>query len=196
MPFFNHRQFGFRLVPALVLRLEAAGQEWAFLGQLDHVGRGPGQGLNSLAGVVQSRQRLQQRPGVGVLGAAEQRDNFRAFHHVSRVDHAHLVGHGGKLDAAILACESVDRNLAKLLPVLQEHGYDWIITADHGNAEEMYYPGTEKICPSHTTNQVQTFVHSQMISSSDQLKKYVGLKDIAPLVLELMELDVPQEMQS
>ena len=127
-----------------------------------------------------------------------------------------VVGHGGRIDAAVEACEAVDRNLRKLLPVLQEEGYDWIITADHGNAEEMYYPGTEKICPSHTTNKVQTFVHSPMITSSDQLKEMIGLrqgsplrptdsegqagrqaglKDIAPLVLRMMGIPVPVEMR-
>lgn len=105
-----------------------------------------------------------------------------------------VVGHGGRLDAAIAACEAVDRNLRTLLPVLEEHGYDWIVTADHGNAEEMYYPGTDTICPSHTTNPVQTFVHASSFSSSEQLKGYRGLKDIAPLCLQIIGLPVPKEM--
>lgn len=105
-----------------------------------------------------------------------------------------LVGHGGDLNAAVKACETVDHMLSVLLPVLEENGYEWIITADHGNAEEMYYPGTEKICPSHTTNKVQTFVKSSKFTSSDQLKTYTGLKDVAPLVLQMMEIPVPPEM--
>lgn len=105
-----------------------------------------------------------------------------------------LVGHGGKIDAAIKACEAVDRNLARLLPVLNEEGYDWIVTSDHGNAEEMYYPGTDLICPSHTKNKVQTFVHSDQITSSADLHKMTGLKDIAPLCLRLMGVEIPNEM--
>lgn len=105
-----------------------------------------------------------------------------------------VVGHGGKIDAAVAACESVDRNLSRLLPVLQEEGYDWIITSDHGNAEEMYYPGTDLICPSHTTNKVQTFVHSDVIQQKD-LNDLTGLKDIAPLCLKIMGLPVPTEMK-
>jgi 2,3-bisphosphoglycerate-independent phosphoglycerate mutase len=105
-----------------------------------------------------------------------------------------LVGHGGKLEAVIKGCETVDRNLAKLLPALEAHGYEWIITADHGNAEEMYYPGTDTICPSHTTNKVQTFVHAKTIKSSDDLKWCTGLKDIAPLALKIIGLPIPQEM--
>ena len=107
-----------------------------------------------------------------------------------------LVGHGGKFDAVVTACETVDRHLAELLPVLEKHGYDWVITADHGNAEEMYYPGTDTICPSHTSNQVQTFVHSPVIASVQDLEGYTGLKDIAPLCLRIMGIPVPSEMQS
>ena len=106
-----------------------------------------------------------------------------------------LVGHGGKLEAAITACEAVDRNLARVLPVLDEEGYEWIVTSDHGNAEEMYYPGTATICPSHTTNKVQTFVHSSSITSSKDLKGCDGLKDIAPLILRMMGIPVPKEMR-
>jgi 2,3-bisphosphoglycerate-independent phosphoglycerate mutase len=106
-----------------------------------------------------------------------------------------LVGHGGKIDAVVRGCEAVDRNLAKLLPALQEHGYDWIVTADHGNAEEMYIPGTTTISPSHSANKVQTFVHSSKIKTSVDLATCTGLKDIAPLCLKIMDLPVPKEMQ-
>ncbi len=106
-----------------------------------------------------------------------------------------VVGHGGKIEPVIKGCEAVDRNLTRLLPILEEHGYDWIVTADHGNAEEMYYPGTEMINPSHTTNKIQTFVHSSLIKSSKDLKGMTGLKDIAPLCLKIVGLPVPEEMK-
>lgn len=106
-----------------------------------------------------------------------------------------LVGHGGKPEAAVLACESVDRNLAAVLPVLEKNGYEWIITADHGNAEQMYYPGTDTVCPSHTTNPVQTFVHAKEYPSSESLQKFVGLKDIAPMCLTILGIPVPKEMR-
>ncbi len=125
------------------------------------------------------------------------RDVTAQSHDVIIMNYANpdLVGHGGKLDAAITACESVDRNLSVLLPALEKNGYDWVITADHGNAEEMYYPGTKTICPSHTTNPVQTFVHSPAIKSSADLKGLTGLKDIAPLCLKIIGLPVPGEMK-
>jgi 2,3-bisphosphoglycerate-independent phosphoglycerate mutase len=106
-----------------------------------------------------------------------------------------LVGHGGKIDAVVTGCETVDKNLARLLPELEKHGYDYVITADHGNAEEMYYPGTTTICPSHTTNPVQTFVHSSAFKTSADLKKFKTLKDIAPICLTIMGIPVPAEMQ-
>ena len=105
-----------------------------------------------------------------------------------------VVGHGGRIDAAVTACEIVDQHLAKLLPELEKNGYDWILTSDHGNAEEMYYPGTTKICPSHTTNQVQTFAHSSAISQK-VLDGCTGLKDIAPLSLKILGLPVPPQMK-
>lgn len=107
-----------------------------------------------------------------------------------------LVGHGGKIEAVVKSCESVDRELARLLPELEANGYQVIITADHGNCEEMLVPGTQTISPSHSCNQVQTFVIApDVIKSSDDLKGLTGLKDIAPLSLKLMGLPVPPEMQ-
>ena len=106
-----------------------------------------------------------------------------------------LVGHGGDLDAAVVACETVDTNLAELLPALEEAGYEWIITSDHGNAEYMLYEDGKTICPSHTSNQVQTFVKSGKFTASKDLQQYTGLKDIAPMVLTMMGIEVPKEMQ-
>lgn len=106
-----------------------------------------------------------------------------------------LVGHGGKIDAVVQGCEAVDRNLSKLLPVLEAHGYEWIITSDHGNAEEMLVPGTDMISPSHTGNQIQTFVHAESVTSAADIAHCTGLKDIAPLCLKIIGLEVPQEMR-
>ncbi len=106
-----------------------------------------------------------------------------------------LVGHGGKIEAVVKACETVDHNLARLLPVLEKNGYSWIITADHGNCEEMYIPGTQTISPSHSANKIQTFVHAEGITSAKDLEGCTGLKDIAPLCLKIIGLPIPEEMQ-
>lgn len=105
-----------------------------------------------------------------------------------------LCGHGGQIPAVVKGCETVDRYLSILLPELEKLGYDWIITSDHGNAEEMYYPGTNTVCPSHTTNNVQTFVHAPNIQKED-LASCKELKDIAPLCLKILGLPVPAEMR-
>lgn len=105
-----------------------------------------------------------------------------------------LVGHGGRLKAAIIACETVDSAIAELLPTLEKNGYDYIITSDHGNAECMLLPDKKTINPSHTSNQVQTFVSSQRISQQD-LDRCTGLKDIAPLCLKILDVEMPSEMQ-
>lgn len=105
-----------------------------------------------------------------------------------------LVGHGGDLDAAMTACETVDENLSRLIPALEDAGYDWIVTADHGNAECMLQDDGKTPYPSHTINQVQTFVQSDAVSQED-LDTCTGLKDIAPLCLKILDLPVPKEMQ-
>ena len=105
-----------------------------------------------------------------------------------------LVGHGGKIDAAVTACETVDRELGRVLPALEAAGYDWIVTSDHGNAECMLMDDGTTISPSHTSNPVQTFVHAEGITAED-LKTCTGLKDIAPLCLRIMGLPVPADMR-
>ena len=105
-----------------------------------------------------------------------------------------LVGHGANVEAAVIACQTVDRNIGRLLPELEEHGYEWIVTADHGNIEAMLSPEGE-VLPSHTANPVQTFVHSDQIKSAEDLKDCKGLKDVAPLVLKMMGIPIPEEMQ-
>ncbi|NLG07062.1 2,3-bisphosphoglycerate-independent phosphoglycerate mutase [Candidatus Peribacteria bacterium] len=105
-----------------------------------------------------------------------------------------LVGHGASIPAAVKACETVDRNLERLLPVLEEHGYEWIVTSDHGHIEDMLLPDGS-VSPSHTTNPVQTFVHSSKFPTAASLKGKSGIKDLAPMVLTMMEIPVPKEMQ-
>ncbi|MDD5041412.1 MAG: 2,3-bisphosphoglycerate-independent phosphoglycerate mutase [Candidatus Peribacteraceae bacterium] len=105
-----------------------------------------------------------------------------------------LVGHGANIPAAVIACETVDRDIGRLLSMLEKHAYDWIVTSDHGHVEEMLLPDGS-VSPSHTTNPVQTFVHSKMIASSKDLKHFTGIKDIAPLCLTIMGLPIPKEMK-
>lgn len=104
-----------------------------------------------------------------------------------------LVGHSGNLKAAIQACEVIDECIGKIAAKTLEMGYDLIITADHGNAEYMTYEENGEPCPSHTKNPVICL----LVSKEHQkvtLKKGGSLEDIAPTILEIMEIEKPPEM--
>jgi len=105
-----------------------------------------------------------------------------------------LVGHGANINAAVIACETVDHNIGRVTPVLEGHGYEWIVTADHGNVEDMLLPDGS-VSPSHTSNPVQTFVKSEKYPTSDSIKECKGIKDIAPMCLGIMGIEVPDEMK-
>src|SRR5260370_32739287 len=67
---------------------------------------------------------------------------------------ADMVGHSGKLEAAIRAVEAVDACLGRIFQALRPPGGAWIITADHGNAETMIEPARRGAHTYHTTNNV------------------------------------------
>jgi len=100
-----------------------------------------------------------------------------------------MVGHTGDLDAAIAACEAVDRGLARVLPVLKAAGGAMILTADHGNCETMVDPETGAPHTAHTTNPVPV----AMIGAEGALTSG-RLADLAPTLLQLMGLEQPGEM--
>src|SRR5437588_4950159 len=92
-----------------------------------------------------------------------------------------MVGHSGKLEAAIRAVEAVDAGLARIYQALKPHGGVWIITADHGNAETMIDPVTGGPHTYHTTNPVPLI----LVSDDDKLRLKPGgsLRDIGPTML-------------
>jgi len=94
---------------------------------------------------------------------------------------ADMVGHSGKLEAAIKAVEAVDAGLARIYQELKPRGGVWMITADHGNAETMIDPATGGPHTYHTTNPVP-FI---LVSDDDKLRLKPGgsLRDIAPTML-------------
>ena len=100
-----------------------------------------------------------------------------------------MVGHTGDLDAAIAACEAVDRGLGRVLPVLKAAGGAMILTADHGNCETMIDPETGAPHTAHTTNPVPV----AMIGAEGSLTSG-RLADLAPTLLQLMGLKQPGEM--
>src|ERR1700694_543153 len=83
---------------------------------------------------------------------------------------ADMVGHSGKLEAAIQAVEAVDAGLARIYQTLKARGGTWLITADHGNAEMMVDPNTGGANTYHTPNPV-LFI---LVTNDDQLRLIAG----------------------
>ena len=105
---------------------------------------------------------------------------------------ADMVGHSGKLGAAIKAVEAVDAGLGRLYQTLKPRGGAWIITADHGNAETMIDPKTGGAHTYHTTNPVP-FI---LVSDDDHVGLQAGgaLRDIAPTMLAVLGQAQPKDM--
>src|SRR5438067_100730 len=105
---------------------------------------------------------------------------------------ADMVGHSGKLEAAIKAVEAVDAGLARIYQTMKPRGGAWIITADHGNAETMIDPATGGPHTYHTTNPVP-FI---LVSDDDRVRLKPGgsLRDIAPTMLGVLEQPRPADM--
>lgn len=102
-----------------------------------------------------------------------------------------MVGHTGDLDAAIKACEAVDTGLGKVVDALEKVGGAMIVTADHGNCETMIDPVTGGPHTAHTTNLVPVI----LFGGPDGVSLRDGrLADLAPTLLELMNLPQPAEM--
>ena len=101
-----------------------------------------------------------------------------------------MVGHTGDMDAAIKAVETVDQGLGKVLEAIKRQGGQAIITADHGNAEQMVDPETGSAHTAHTSNLVPVW----LFNAGDREISDGILGDLAPSLLELMGLDKPAEM--
>ena len=102
-----------------------------------------------------------------------------------------MVGHTGNLEAAIKAVEAVDVELGRLYQKAEEMGYSVVQTSDHGNCEEMLDEQGSKLT-NHTTFEVYCFVKDERVKEV----KRGGLSNIAPTVLKLMGLEIPEEMDA
>jgi 2,3-bisphosphoglycerate-independent phosphoglycerate mutase len=102
-----------------------------------------------------------------------------------------MVGHTGSLPAAIKAVETVDAGLGRIADAIQKAGGALLVTADHGNCEMMRDPETGGPHTAHTTNPVPVVL---LGARNRALVAEGRLADIAPTLLELMELPKPKEM--
>ncbi|MDR0882878.1 MAG: 2,3-bisphosphoglycerate-independent phosphoglycerate mutase [Candidatus Adiutrix sp.] len=104
-----------------------------------------------------------------------------------------MVGHTGVMAAAVKAVEVVDECLSRLIPALVSRGYQVLLTADHGNAEEMIDYETGLVKTSHTIFPVECiYVADRPVFGLTGSRG--KLSDLAPTLLKLMELPVPSEM--
>lgn len=104
-----------------------------------------------------------------------------------------MVGHTGVFDAAVKAVEAVDRSLEKVVQAIIETGSNCLITADHGNVEQMVDHESGQTHTSHTLNPVPLILVGP--SSGAVTLDDGRLCDIAPTVLQLLDLAVPVEME-
>jgi 2,3-bisphosphoglycerate-independent phosphoglycerate mutase len=102
-----------------------------------------------------------------------------------------MVGHTGSLPAAIKAVETVDTGLGRIAGAIEKSGGALLVTADHGNSELMRDPETGGPHTAHTTNPVPLMLVG---GRNRGLVAEGRLADLAPTLLELMELPKPKEM--
>ena len=101
-----------------------------------------------------------------------------------------MVGHTGNLDAAIKAIETIDECVGRVVEAINANEGVLIITADHGNAEQMLDYKTGEPHTAHTTNPVPLI----LVGKEDVKLKEGKLADLAPTMLKLMGLEKPEEM--
>jgi 2,3-bisphosphoglycerate-independent phosphoglycerate mutase len=104
-----------------------------------------------------------------------------------------MVGHSGIMEAAVKACEAVDTCLGKIVDKFTAKGGIVLVTADHGNAETMRAPHSDRPFTAHSSNPVPFILISQQYKNA-KLRQGGSLRDIAPTILSLQNLPIPHEM--
>jgi 2,3-bisphosphoglycerate-independent phosphoglycerate mutase len=112
---------------------------------------------------------------------------------VANFANADMVGHSGKLEPTIKACEAVDAQLGRIYEAVRRRNGNWLITADHGNAELMVDPASGGPHTAHTTNPVP-FIYVGEDAEHFRLRPDGALRDISPTLLALLDLGLPKEM--
>ena len=102
-----------------------------------------------------------------------------------------MVGHTGNMDATVKAIETLDGCLEQVVTAVLEMGGELLITADHGNAEQLSNADTGQMHTAHTSNPVPLIYVG---ASAVETAQSGALCDLAPTLLALMGLPVPPEM--
>ncbi len=105
---------------------------------------------------------------------------------------ADMVGHTGKLDAAVAAVQTLDRCLERIVKAVRGAGGTLIITADHGNAEQMWDARAKAPHTAHTTNPVPIVLVDHV--EGVRLRDGGSLRDVAPTMLGILGITPPPEM--
>jgi len=106
-----------------------------------------------------------------------------------------MVGHTGNYEAAVLAFRTLDRLLGEVMPPSIERGTVWLVTADHGNCDEML-TSDGAVLTQHSLNKVPFVVAGRDFKNKPDslMEGTFGLSDIAPTVLRLLDIPQPSEM--
>jgi 2,3-bisphosphoglycerate-independent phosphoglycerate mutase len=105
-----------------------------------------------------------------------------------------MVGHTGNMDATITAVEAVDLALARLIKVVDKYNMTLLVTADHGNADEMYEKnkkGELQIRTAHSLNPVPFIIYDKATHYEMKKGKF-GLANVAPTIASIFKLDKPK----
>jgi 2,3-bisphosphoglycerate-independent phosphoglycerate mutase len=105
---------------------------------------------------------------------------------------ADMVGHTGKLEAAVRAVEILDGCLARIVTAVRDAGGMLLITADHGNAEQMWDPVANEPHTAHTSNPVPVILVNG--PKGARLREGGSLRDVSPTMLGILGLEKPTEM--
>ena len=122
-------------------------------------------------------------------------NNDAADFYVVNYANCDMVGHTGDVQAAVAAAEAVDEGLSKIVPAILKKGGFALLTADHGNADHMFdmVDGQKKPFTAHTTSRVP------LVIVDDKPEELAGiedgrLSDLAPTILHMMGIEIPEEM--
>jgi len=118
---------------------------------------------------------------------------------------ADMVGHCGKIEPAMIAVEAVDRAVGRIVEALQKAGGNALITADHGNVEEMqvFKEGKTEACTKHSINPVPCILfdshndgsyHLRQAQADDDIYTTPGLSHLAATLFEMMGYDAPDDL--
>ena len=138
------------------------------------------------------------QPEMSAAGITDQLvEDVRAGRHqviICNFANADMVGHTGKLDAAVAAVATLDRCLATIVAEVEKAGGTVIVTADHGNAERMWDDERDGPHTAHTSNPVPVVVASEALRGRGHQLRDGTLRDVAPTMLRLLGLPQPTEM--